>query len=1681
MKKMFNRSSTAFLQKMGICLSMLLLFGVSRAQVVVQVGTQTASTSNNIPLTTYYGFSYSQQIYTAAEILSAGGFTGSSISKIRFYLASGSFPIDNSAGWTVYMGNTATAAYAGTTSWIPVGSMNQVFSGNVTFPSAGGAWVEVALGTPFVWDGTSNIVVAVDENTSGYSSTDTYWNTTSTGSVNRSIYYRNDNTNPDPAAPPTATGRITGYPNIQFDFVQLPCAGITPSPGNTLASSVLLCATAGNSTVLTLQNNYAANSAITYQWQSNTGSGWNDITGATANSYTAVNVSLTTQYRCNVTCDATFTGTSNPVTVTVNALPTVTVAPVQSISCTSGDVVALTASGADTYTWSPATGLSATTGATVNATVTGSATYTVTGTSTATTCSNTAVATVSTIGAYTPSTGLSPALVCASGSPVTLGVTNNPAGITLEYQWYDSTGAVVQAWGTGTSYTFTPSVDGAYKYSVKARRASCPANESQSQIVRFNAGFNATVTVNDIYCGQTAGSIVVSNPFGPGIPETWYENNFNTPALYGAQLAGTAPAAISGNRLVLTPNAGSLTGGFLIGNPNAVNPGTLKLEFDLTVGGGATNTNGADGLSWSFGPDVVAVPSGSGNGPATTNAEAGSGSGLKIGFDAYGSTFPNQAGIYLMYNCTLWDIQQTSPGVIQYVNNLTWKGGTKHVTISINELGQLTLVVGTATIFNNQQLPAAYLSADKSTWKHAFAARTGGVSEQHELDNLSIKYTAAQYGITAGGSGTPPAAWQTSNTFPALSQGSYDVYIANAANTACHKLLGTYTIGDGLTPAPGNTVASVATICANTNTTVNLTLQNSYSAYTGITWQWQSFDGTGWSNIPGATAATYSFTGLQQTTGFRCNVTCNGSLTGTSTPVTVSSVAPPTVSVTPAAVTLCTGELPTLTATGADTYTWTPNTGLSSGTGSSVQAAPTAYQQYTVTGTVTATGCSNTTTAYVTPIEFLPVTAGVTPAANCAAGTPVTLGVTSIPAYVAGSGTLEYQWLDSTGTVVLQDWGASATYTFTPATEGLYEYNVKMRSTGCAAQPQMKKISFYVGFGGNVTVTNINCHVPTGTINVNNAFGTGAFVNWYANDFTSAVLTPAQATLHQDAAITGGRLVVTPSATSKKGGFTILNPSGFQGTNTDYEISFNLTADTPINVYGTGGADGLAYSFGPDANYSNTTGNPCSGFGSKLRISFDAADNSGDNGNRAGMYLTYGYAGNLQIGPAAATTLGYVSNTSLWKLRTDSPVKIKITADGKLTMTVNDTVVFNQIQLPAEFQSADKTTWKHLFSAQTGGDALRHAVDNLSIKYNNINYGYTAGGAGTPPSTWQNTGSFSGLAAGSYDVYLSNPDDAACNKLLGTYQVVDENPVVELGNDTLLCSGHSFVLNAGNPGSTYQWSDNSSAQTLTVTGAGTFWVNVTDAAGCQASDIINVTGGQTPLLSLGNDTTICNGTTLVLDAGTDADTYLWSNSSTGQTLNVTAAGNYSVTITNADGCTNTDHVQVTVLALPEIAGIGAAVSGLGVNFTAQNPADVFLYEWNFGDGNSITNISPNIHYNYAACGTYHVTLTVSNNNQCGTNTETKTIVLECAGIKENDLSGGMYLYPNPASGFIRLANPNEVQVDGITVYDAAGKQMFRSAGATVTMPDITGWASGMYLMKVDATGKTFTQRFIIGR
>ena len=166
------------------------------AQIMIGGGTSTGL----MPMSTTFNFNYTQQILPKPGI---GAAAAGTITGVTFFV-SPTATLSNTSDWTVYMGHTSKGSFASTSDWIPISSLTQVYQGNV---SINNGKVDIVFTTPFAYNNTDNLAIAIDENSPG-SESELYFYTYSGGS-NTAIYYRNNTTNPNPASPPAGTRTAT--------------------------------------------------------------------------------------------------------------------------------------------------------------------------------------------------------------------------------------------------------------------------------------------------------------------------------------------------------------------------------------------------------------------------------------------------------------------------------------------------------------------------------------------------------------------------------------------------------------------------------------------------------------------------------------------------------------------------------------------------------------------------------------------------------------------------------------------------------------------------------------------------------------------------------------------------------------------------------------------------------------------------------------------------------------------------------------------------------------------------------------------------------------------------------------------------------------------------------------------------------------------------------------------------------------------------------------------------------------------------------------------------------------------------------------------------------------------------------------------------------------------------------
>lgn len=247
-------------------------------------------------------------------------------------------------------------------------------------------------------------------------------------------------------------------------------------------------------------------------------------------------------------------------------------------------------------------------------------------------------------------------------------------------------------------------------------------------------------------------------------------------------------------------------------------------------------------------------------------------------------------------------------------------------------------------------------------------------------------------------------------------------------------------------------------------------------------------------------------------------------------------------------------------------------------------------------------------------------------------------------------------------------------------------------------------------------------------------------------------------------------------------------------------------------------------------------------------------------------------------------------------------------------------------------------------------------------------------------------------AAGFHYVVVMNQ----CGNAVDSIFINLENSTpVNLGNDAALCSGDTLTLDAGSGYSSYLWQDGSSSQAFVVQSAGMYHVTVTNSCGT-FSDTVSVNYDYPPVISLGNDTAICPGDSILLSVNNCSNcSYYWQDGSADPFYLVTQDGSYFVNVNNQCGLTS-DVINIFANPLPEVfLGNDTAFCGTGnpIVLNAFNPSS--SYFWSNGSTASSLSVT--------AGGTYWVQVS----NECGTTGD--TILISITPVPAVDLGDDAFI------------------------------------------------------------------------
>ena len=183
-------------------------------------------------------------------------------------------------------------------------------------------------------------------------------------------------------------------------------------------------------------------------------------------------------------------------------------------------------------------------------------------------------------------------------------------------------------------------------------------------------------------------------------------------------------------------------------------------------------------------------------------------------------------------------------------------------------------------------------------------------------------------------------------------------------------------------------------------------------------------------------------------------------------------------------------------------------------------------------------------------------------------------------------------------------------------------------------------------------------------------------------------------------------------------------------------------------------------------------------------------------------------------------------------------------------------------------------------------------------------------------------------------------------------------PALDIGDDQTICQGEQIDITATTEVSTVTWLLNDveiageTSTTLVATEAGSYTARIMGASGCIVEDMLTLSVNEVPIVDLGNDQGICDGESVTLMAGVEAESYSWTLEgnmiSTDDEVEISDGGELVLTVTNEFNCSGSDMINISVGAAPDLT-LDAEYrfcEGNSIDITAMSNATSF--EWTVG-------------------------------------------------------------------------------------------------------------------------------------
>ncbi len=1053
---------------------------------------------------------------------------------------------------------------------------------------------------------------------------------------------------------------------------------------------------------------------------------------------------------------------------------------------------------------------------------------------------------------------------------------------------------------------------------------------------------SVTTNGNNVNCYNECDGIASANPSGGALPYTytWAPGGQSTQTITGLCPGGYTVTVKDANGCTTIDSA-------RIGNPPQLKPSTT--QNNVTCVGKcngsatATATGGTGGYSYSWAP-----------GGQTTSTITG----LCVGSYTVTVTDAKGCDSSVVVNITSGGNISANPTI-----NNEPSCGSSNGSITLNPTGgsppylyawapggQSTQTVTglsagtyTVTITDNSGCAATFLIVLNNVAGPTLIVSSQAVTCADTCDG------SATVSVTAG-AGPFSYAWsngKTTTTITALCAGVYACSVTDK-NGCISNITDTVKAPVPINPNP--TIQDIT--CNNGNPTGKISL-----APTGGTgpyhYLWAPGGQTN-SSISGLSAGTYSVT-------IHDNVSCDTAFSYTITE-------PPAITLTLKSTNItCNGAnngSATVSATGGTPgyiYNWQPGGAI---TPTVVNLSP---GTYTVTVT-DANGCNATASVTITQpsplnVTIKPINVTCDLLSDGGAATTVTGGT---PQYT-------YHWSNGQTNDSLKNVSSGKYYlTVTDSNGCTYFDSVTI------TQPGAINVTF--------TTTNVSCNGScNGTATANITGGTSP----YAYSWSTA---PVQTNQTATGLCSGAYTVTVTDANGCTGGnsVTITEPAALSGNVTVTGTTCDHTCDGSATAAPSGGTGAYTYKWLPGGQISSSINNLCGG--KDTLILRDA------NGCTDTDIVTIPVPAPLSPGASTSPSNCNVSDGAISLAPTGGTGPYNYVWTPPVSTSNNATGLSAGIYTVQVTDSKGcDSTFSILLNSTGGVSSFKNVTFNEPCFGETVGYIDVTPSGGTPPYVYfwnnlpvpagQGTDSIYNLAAGSYTLQVTDAGGCVQFDTVSVTQpaALANNAVVTGANCSGVCNGSISVTSSGGTSPyTYSWSNSATTASITGLCPGNYTDTLTDANGCKLIETFAIKANVTITVSASQTNVLCNGAatgsaSATASGGGGTYNYSWSPGlQTSQSVTGLAAGSYTVTITDQNGCQGIDTLYITQppaisinLKVTEDSCNGSCDGRIIAAVSGGTPA--YIYSWSppGGTSDSIKGL---------CAGTY--SLNVTDNNGC---------------------------------------------------------------------------------------------------